>query len=350
MPGLTIIGSGRYLPGPPVPNDRLARVMDTNDAWIRQRTGIHQRHFAPKGVAAADLAHEASKRALENAGLEAKDVDYILLATMTPDYIFPGSGALLGSRLGTTVPALDIRQQCAAVLFGLQVANGLMASGQAETVLFVGAEAHAGFMPWNDWDVLYSEEHRRVPDDEYDTATRHRGIAIIFGDGAGALVLRKSNEPSKGIIGTKIVTDGSRADHLYIRAGFRERPYLTGPVLDDESWIPHMNGREVFKTAVTMLPKAAREVCAEHGFRLEDVDYFIAHQANDRINQLVRQSLGVPEEKVPSNIAKHGNTSAATIPILMDEMRRDGRLREGQLLCLLALGAGLHWGAQLLRT
>ena len=145
MPGLAIIGSGRYLPGPPITNERLTRVMDTSDDWIRQRTGIHQRHFAPEGVAAADLAFEASKTALSDAGMEARDVDYILLATMTPDYMFPGSGALLGEKLGIEgVPALDIRQQCAATLFGLQVANGLMAAGEAETILFVGAEAHAG--------------------------------------------------------------------------------------------------------------------------------------------------------------------------------------------------------------
>ena len=203
--------------------------MDTSDEWIRQRTGIHQRHFAPEGVAAADLAYEASKVALEDAGVEASDIDYILLATMTPDYMFPGSGALLGEKLGIGgVPALDIRQQCAATLFGLQVANGLMASEQAETILFVGAEAHAGFMPWKSWDVLYADEDRRVPDDEYELATKHRGIAIIFGDGAGAWVLKKTEDEKRGLLGVKITTCGRQAEQLYIPAGFRQRPLYLG--------------------------------------------------------------------------------------------------------------------------
>lgn len=352
MPGLSIIGSGRYLPGPPVTNDRLARVMDTNDAWIRKRTGIAQRHFAPEGVGASDLAAEASKVALADAGLQASDVDYILLATMTPDYMFPGSGALLGTKLGIPgVPALDIRQQCAATLFGLQIANGLMATGQAETILFVGAEAHAGFMPWTSWDVLYSDEPKQVPPEEYARATRHRGLAIIFGDGAGALVLKKTDEQDKrGLLGVKIETDGRQAEELYIPTGFRRRPYISQETVEEELYIPRMNGREVFKTAVTMLPKVVKELCASHGISLEEVDLFVAHQANDRINNAVRQALRVPEEKVPSNIARYGNTSGGTIPILLDELRRDGRIKEGGLICFLALGAGLHWGAALLRV
>ena len=204
-------------------------------------------------------------------------------------------------------------------------------------------------MPWKSWDVLYADEERRVPDEEYELATKHRGIAIIFGDGAGAWVLRKTNDPNRGVLNVKITTCGRQAEQLFIPAGFRQRPYISEAAVTAESWIPRMNGREVFKTAVTKLPEAVQEVCREAGLSLEEIDLFVAHQANDRINQAVRQALGVPEEKVPSNIARYGNTSAGTIPILIDELRRDGRVKPGSLVCYLALGAGLHWGAALMR-
>lgn len=350
MPGITIVGSGRYLPGPAVTNAQLERVMDTNDEWIRQRTGIAQRHFAPEGVGCSDLAYEASKKAIENAGLKPEDIDYILFGTMTPDYFFPGSGGLLGAKLGIPgVPALDIRQQCAAMIYGFQVAEGLVTSGVANNVLLVGAEAHAGFMPWHDWDLVYSEEGGRLPAHEYDRATRHRGLAVIFGDGAGALVLRKHEAEGHGLIGTQVHTDGSKAEQLYIPAGFRRRPYLNHAALEEELQIPKMNGRELFKNAVTKLPRVVRELCAKHEVTLDEIDLFVAHQANDRINNAVRNALKVPVEKVPSNIARYGNTSGATIPILLDELFHDQRLKPGMLLCFLALGTGLHWGAALMR-
>lgn len=366
MAGITIIGSGRYAPGVPVTNHDLSRVMDTNDEWIRQRTGIEQRHYAPDGTGASDLATEAAKRALENADLRPADVDYIIFATMTPDYIFPGSGGLLGAKLGIPgVPALDIRQQCCAMPFGLQVADGLVASGAARTVLLVGAEAHAGFMPWHDWDRLSDPNAgpvvREAENDEdatadrkaqadYDRATRHRGLAILFGDGAGALVLRRSETEGSGLIGTKVHSDGRDAESIFIDGGgFRRRPYWTPGMFEREEHIPRMAGRDLFKKAATRLPQVIRELCAEHEVRLEDVDWFIAHQANDRINGAVQQALGMPKERFPSNIARYGNTSGATIPILVDEMRADGRLKEGQLVCFVALGSGLHWGASLMR-
>lgn len=352
MPGLTIVGSGSHAPGEPVPNAALSRVMDTDDAWIRQRTGIAQRHFAPEGTGASDLAVVASRRALASAALGPEDVDYIVFATMTPDYVFPGSGGLLGAKLGIPgVPALDIRQQCAAMPFAFQVADGLVTAGAARTVLVVGAEAHAGFMPWREWDVLEGRApESALPAESRDRATRHRALAILFGDGAGALVMRRSERPGHGLIGARIHTDGRMAEHIYIEGGgFRRRPFWTREMFDREEHIPRMAGRELFRTAVTKLPEVVRALCAEHGVSLEEIDWFVAHQANDRINGAVRQALGVPEHKVPSNIARYGNTSGATIPILVDEMRRDGRLREGQLVCFLALGAGLHWGSVLMR-
>lgn len=352
MPGITIIGTGRYVPGEPVTNEALSRVMDTSDAWIKQRTGIAQRHFAPDGVGASDLAVEASRRAITQAGLAPADIDYIVFATMTPDFPFPGPGALLGAKLGIPgVPALDIRQQCCAMPFAFQVADGLVATGAATTVLVVGAEAHAGFMPWDDWDVVEGRAPVREIDPVVrDRATRHRGLAVIFGDGAGALVMRKHPLPGRGLIGVATKSDGRGVKQIYIEAGgFTRRPHLAPSMVEQELHIPRMEGRELFKNAVTKLPEIVRSLCAAHGVTLDEVDWFLAHQANDRINGAVRDALGVPAEKVPSNIARYGNTSGATIPILVDELVQDGKLRPGQLLCFLALGAGLHWGAALMR-
>jgi 3-oxoacyl-[acyl-carrier-protein] synthase-3 len=350
MPGLTIIGSGRYLPGEPVTNEMLTRVMDTSDDWIRQRTGISQRHFAPEGVGASDLAVVASQRAIASAGLEPGDIDYIVFATMTPDYPFPGPGGLLGSKLGIPgVPALDIRQQCCAMPFAFQVADGLVATGAASTILVVGAEALAGFMPWETWGALEGDGSV-VSEVERDRATRHRGLAVLFGDGAGAFVMRKHALPDHGLLGTVVKSDGRMAKHIYIEGGgFTRRPHLAPWMFDQELHIPRMAGRDLFKNAVTKLPEVVREVCARHGVTLDQVDWFLAHQANDRINGAVRDALGVPASKVPSNIARYGNTSGATIPILVDELREQGKIKEGQLACFLALGAGLHWGAALMR-
>ena len=347
MPGLTIIGSGHHVPGPPVTNDDLARVMDTSDEWIRPRSGIVQRHFADEGEGVSQLALPASRQALEMAGLGPQDVDYIIFGTMTPDFILPGSGGLLGALLDIHgVPALDIRQQCAFFPFALQVADSLMTADVARTILIVGANAHAGFMPW-DWRAL--REGTESDPDAFQFATQHRTTAVLFGDGAGAVVCRPHarKDEGYGLIGSLTRTDGDRHDHFFIPAGgFTHHRYWEVPV--DER-IPSMRGRELFKCAVQRLPEVVRELCAKHGVSLDDVDWFLAHQANDRINAAVVQSLGVPVEKVPSNIATFGNTSDATIPILVDELMRNGTLKPGQLLCFLGLGAGLHWGAALMR-
>jgi 3-oxoacyl-[acyl-carrier-protein] synthase III len=346
MPGITIVGTGRHVPGKPVLNDELSRVMDTSDEWIRPRSGIAQRHYAADGEGCSDLAVPAAEKAIAAAGIDKGEIDYVIFCTMTPEHVFPGSGALLGAKLGIPgVPALDIRQQCAAIPFGLQLADGLLASGAATTVLLVGAEAHAGFMPWA-WDVLSGAADRKPTQEEWDFASKHRGTAVLFGDGAGALVLKKSKN-GLGLLGALTRSDGRGADQIWVPGGlFTQRHYWNASI---DSHVPTMKGKELFKSAVTLLPRVVRDLCAKHDVALTDIDWFIAHQANDRINQSVRHSLGMPEEKVPSNIARYGNTSAATIPILLDELIRDGRVKEGQLLCFLALGAGLNWGAALLR-
>lgn len=323
--------------------------MDTNDEWIRKRTGIAQRHFCPAGQGVSDLALPAARAALEAAGCEPNQLDYIVFNTMTPDHLFPGSGPLLGAALGCPgVPALDLRAQCAAMVFSLQVSAGLLQSPGVRRVLVVGAEAHAGFMPWDDWDVL--EGKKTATAEAFERATAHRGWAVVFGDGAGAFVLERTERPGAGLLAVDVRSDGRYCDELLIPAGFRRTPYATRAGLEDDTFLPRMNGKEVFRHAVGRLPETVRAACDKAGVGLDDVDWFIAHQANERINRAVRDRLGIPQEKLPSNIAQYGNTSGATVPILLDEMTRDGRLRPGQLVCFFALGAGLHWGAALMRV
>jgi 3-oxoacyl-[acyl-carrier-protein] synthase-3 len=349
MKGFEIIGTGHYVPGKPVRNEDLSRVMDTSDEWIFKRSGIRQRHYTPEGVGASDLAVEASRLAIERAGITPGEIDYVVFATMTPDYVFPGSGALLAHKLGLSgVPALDIRQQCAAMLFGLQIVDGLVKSGAARTILFVGAEAHAGFMPWDDWDALENGGREASPEAKART-NKHRALAILFGDGAGALVFRATDRDA-GLKALKLHTDGGAAKLLYVEGGgFRTRPYWKRHDFDDQKYIPTMDGRELFKFAVTKLPEAIRTLLAEQHVPVETVDWFLAHQANARINDYVREQLGVPAHKLPSNIERFGNTSAGTLPILIDEQMRAGTLKHGDLCMLLALGAGVHWGCALVR-
>ncbi|HYO97346.1 MAG TPA: beta-ketoacyl-ACP synthase III [Polyangiaceae bacterium] len=351
MPGLSIIGTGRYLPGRPYTNHDLGRVLDTNDEWIRQRTGIVQRHFCPVGQGAADLALPACREALANARLGPDDIDYILFNTMTPDHLFPGSGTLLGAKLGCHgVPALDLRAQCAAMLFSFQVAESLLNAGSARRVLIVAAEAHAALMPWRDWDILEGTRDAKPSAEDWEFATRHRGWAIIFGDGAGAIVVERSERPGSGILATDLHSDGRYASQLCVPYGFRPGTYFGANPVPQDDMLIHMDGRDVFKHAITKLPRSILSVCERAGVPLGSVDWFVAHQANQRINEAVCERLGVSPENMPSNVDRYGNTSAATIPILLDEMRRDGRLQPGQLVCLVALGAGFHWGSALLRA
>jgi 3-oxoacyl-[acyl-carrier-protein] synthase-3 len=350
MSGFEIIGTGHYVPGNPIKNDDLARVMDTSDDWIFQRSGIRQRHFCPEGKGASDLAVEAARRAIDAARIKPSEIDYIVFATMTPDHIFPGSGALLASKLGLEgVPALDIRQQCAAMIFGLQIVDGLIQSRAARTILFIGAEAHAGFMPWEDWDVVEGRSNRVVPPEERERANRHRALAVLFGDGAGALIFRATDRDA-GLKAIKVHTDGDAARLLYVDGGgFRTRPYWKANMFEEQAHVPRMDGRELFKFAVTKLPRTARALAEQANVPLESIDWFLAHQANHRINEYIREQLGVPKEKMPMNIDRFGNTSAGTLPILIDETTREGKLKKGDLAMILALGAGIHWGCALVR-
>jgi len=348
--GFELIGTGHYVPGAPVTNAMLARVMHTSDEWIAKRSGIRQRHFAPDGVGASDLAVEAAKKAIEAAGIDKQEIDYVIFATMTPDHIFPGPGALLSAKLGLKdVPALDIRQQCAAMIFAMQLIDGLILSGAAKTILFVGAEAHAGFMPWRDWSPLEPGATHEATDEEKSHTDEHRALAILFGDGAGAMIFRKTDRDA-GLMAAEVHTDGEGGHLLYVKGGgFITRPYWKQEMLDGRDYIPHMDGKEIFKYAVTKLPATARSLCVKANVHIDDIDWFLAHQANQRINVYIRETLKVPEAKMPMNIERFGNTSAGTIPILVDELTRAGKLKKGELNMMLALGAGIHWGCALVK-
>jgi 3-oxoacyl-[acyl-carrier-protein] synthase-3 len=346
-----IQGTGMYVPPHQVHNDRLGLVMDTTDEWIQQRTGIVTRHFADAGVATSDLALPAARQALAQAGLEPNDIDYVVFATMTPDYYFPGSGAVFGGKIGMkSVPCLDIRQQCAGFVYGLQVVDALIRSGQYRRVLLIGAEVHGGLQPWHSWDIVLGASDRPVGAEEYARNTTYRDRTVLFGDGAGAVVLTADAEDSRGVVDVLLHTDGSLYDRLMVNAGgSAERPYFQPAMYEDGRTVPIVQGREVFRLAVTLMPEVMLELLKRNGLGLDDVALTIFHQANLRINEAVQKRLGLPDERVFNNIQRYGNTTAATIPIALHEAIGQGRVKRGDLLCFVGLGSGLNWGAVLYR-
>lgn len=349
----TIIGTGIALPRNLVTNDRLSRIMETSDEWIRTRSGIQQRYFADPGQGSADLGRQAAERAIEAAGVAKSDIDAVVFATMTPDYLLPGNGPLLQDQLGlkTSVPAFDIRQQCSGFLYGFDLADSLIRSGKYQRVLLVGAEVHSPFMPWdNGWDTTIGLSDREVTESEREENTRSRDRTVLFGDGAGAIVL-EGNDDGRGLLRTRLFTDGSGWEALSLKApGFRSRPYVKHEHIDSRSIIPHMEGREVFRQAVTRMPDAVRQVCAEEGVEVSAIDVLLIHQANLRIIEAIQKALGLPPERVPHNIERYGNTTAATIPLLLHECLENGTIKPGMLVAITALGSGLHWGAALYRN
>lgn len=349
--GSRIIGSGFVTGEHLVTNDQLARMMDTSDEWIRERSGIETRYYVERGTTTTDLGLGAASKAIEDAGITKDEVDYIVFATMTPDHYFPGCGGLLQEKLGIGfVPALDIRQQCTGFLYGLQVSDALIKAGQARTVLLVGAEVHTGFMPWNKWDHLFGRGGEPPTEEEKAVATRFRDRTVLFGDAGGAVILRAS-EGESGLLGFQLHSDGTNYQDLAVPGvGFAHRPFVDEEQVRSWRHVPEMNGRAVFKLAVSRMPKAVRDLCAKQHMAVGDIGLLIAHQANLRINEAVQKALGLPDERVYNNIQKYGNTTAATIPIALDECRKSGRIREGELVCFVGLGAGFHWGAALMRA
>ena len=348
-------GSGIHLPPDVVSNERLSRLMDTDDDWIVQRTGIRERRLARRGTSSADLGYEAARQALDDAGLDARDVDLVVFATMTPAHYFPGNGGLVAARLGLDhTPALDIRMQCAGFLSGLQVADAFIRSGTYRTVLLVGAECHASLFSWReeDWAVLFGDASGPASPEAYAWGTEHRDRAVIFGDGAGAFVLQAhENGDGRGFLGFEMRTDGHHWDKLHVPGGGSAYfPYFSPEMYAANGTIPIVEGRQVFRLATTALPRIVRETLEARGLGVSDLSLLLMHQANLRINEAVQKALDLPDDRVFNNIQKYGNTTAATLPLVFHEARQCGRIRPGDLVAFAALGAGLHWGAALLRT
>ncbi len=350
--GSVIAGTGMYLPQNVVSNHDMARIMDTTDEWITTRTGVKERRFADPGVGSSDLGIEAGREAMVDAGVRPDDIDILVTATMTPDYMAPGIAGLVQHGLGLGhVASFDLRQQCSGFLYALDLADSMIRAGRGDTALVVGAEVHAGFQPWSDatWSNLLTGIGDISPE-EFDRNTQFRGWSVLFGDGAGAMVLRGGTKPDEGIVATSLHTDGGSFELIWVPGvGSKARPYVSAAQVEQDLHLPVMDGGGLYRRAVRLMPEAARAVATGAGIELDEIDLVIVHQANDRITEGVRKQLGMDPKTVPSNIAGYGNTTAATLPILYHEMRTAGRIEPGTLVCFAAFGAGAHYGASLYR-
>ena len=304
--------------------------MTTSDEWIRTRTGILERRYADEGVLCSDLALEASRAALDDAHLDASELDFLILATLSPDHHFPGTGCYLQAKLGvSSIGCLDVRNQCTGFLYGLAVADAFIRAGVYRNILVVGSEIHSSALDFSD---------------------RGRDVTVLFGDGAGAAVVSRYEGDDRGILYTSLHADGRHARALCMDVwNISRKPYITKETLDGPDIWPKMDGKTVFKHAVTELLKLFRRTLDAVGVKAEAVKYVIPHQANLRINQMVAEQSGMPKEKFLSNIERYGNTTAASIPLLLDETYRAGMLEPGDLLMLMGFGSGFTWGSVLLR-
>jgi 3-oxoacyl-[acyl-carrier-protein] synthase-3 len=324
-----ITGVGFHVPGHVVTNHDLARLMDTSDEWIVERTGIHERRFVEPGVGATELAETAARRALADAGRGVGDVDFIVFATITRDYMFPGCGALLQHRLGLpTVGALDVHNACSGFLYALAVADAFVRTGTYRCVLVVGAEVQSTGL---------------------DLTTAGRDMAVLFGDGAGAVVMEPGGD-ERGVLAWTLHSEGEHARELWAEAPTSlVAGRVTPEMIAAGRTRPRMNGRQVFKHATVRFPEVIREVLEKAGHTLDEVALVVPHQANRRISDAVSERLGLPPERVFQNIQRYGNTTAASVPIALAEARQQGRVRPGDLVVLAAFGAGFAWGAAVVK-
>lgn len=328
-----IVGTGLAVPDRVVTNHDLERLMDTSDEWIRQRSGIVERRHVSEGETPATLAEAASRRALEAAGVGADELDAIVLATLSPEHEFPGTSFFLHHRLGAPeIPCFDLRAQCSGFLYSLATADAFIRSGQMRRVLVVGCEVHSTGL---------------------DLTTRGRDVGVLFGDGAGAVVVEANTDPDdrSGVLAVRMHAQGEHARRLWIEApgsGFYPQR-ITTEMIEAGRHFPKMEGRFVFKHAVTRMPEVLRETLDAAGVKQDDVALFLFHQANLRINEYVAQQMGIPPERCPSNMERYGNCSAASIPMLLDEVVRDGRLQRGQLVAMTAFGSGFTWASAVVR-
>ena len=351
-----ISGTGIAEPPYVVDNHRLTRIMDTTDEWIRSRTGVVSRRFVEPGTGASDLGAEAVCTALADAGVATDNVDTLICATMTPDRQNPGIAGAVQHKAGIEdVATFDLRQQCAGFLFGLDLADMLIDTDRADTVVVVGAEVHAGYLPWGDaWEIVLGRTSRSATDEERELANRHRAWSVLFGDGAGAAVVQRhasADGRRVGILASVLKTDGAHADLIEVPGlGSLHRPYADAAQIEAGLHHPAMNGGGLYRLAVETMPEAVLDVLERTGHELGDLDVVVAHQANERILDGVRRRLGVDESVAPSNIDRWGNTTAGTLPILFHELRAAGRVEPDSLVAFTSFGAGAHWGALLYRT
>lgn len=326
-----IVGLGHHVPETVITNQYLSGIIDTSDEWIIERTGIKERRYVdPTKDTVANMAAKATRMALQRAKLTEKDIDFIVFATITPDYFFPGSGVLLQRELGLeSIGALDIRNACSGFIYALSVADQFIKSGMYKTILVVGAE---------------------IQSTAIDMSTRGRNTAVIFADGAGAAILQPSDKP--GILSTHLHSDGRFAEELYVRDPGSSRPReerQPEQILDTTTYKVVMNGSQVFKHAVVRFMEVINEALTANGMKKEDINLLIPHQANLRISQFVQQKLELPDSKIYNNIMRYGNTTAASIPIALSEAWAEGKVKEGDVICLAAFGSGFTWASALIR-
>jgi 3-oxoacyl-[acyl-carrier-protein] synthase-3 len=325
-----IVGLGHYVPENIVRNSDLEKIMDTNHEWIVERTGIEERRwFNPEKDTVSNMATRASKLALKRAGLQPDDIDFIVFATITPDYFFPGSGVLLQRELGLQgIGALDIRNACSGFVYALSIADQFVKTGMYKTVLVVGAEIQSSAL---------------------DKSTEGRSSSVIFADGAGAAIVQATDE-DRGILSTHLHADGDYAEELYVKdPGSSRKVRLSKELLDGKTFNLTMNGNAVFKHAVVRFSEVIQEALQHNGLTPEDIDLLVPHQANLRISNFVQKQFGLADDKVFNNIMKLGNTTAASIPIAMSEAWEQGRIKDGDLVCLAAFGSGFTWASALIR-
>ena len=330
MPRTQFLATGFHVPARVVTNDDLAQMMDTSDEWIVQRSGIKTRYWVDRGDTGVGLAREASRKALDKAGLEPKDLDCIIYCTCTPDHFEPGNGVFLQRELGVTdIPAVDVRNQCSGFIYGLSIADAWIRTGQYQRILLVGAEVHSRGL---------------------DKTTRGRDTAVLFGDGAGAAVLAPVDENGRGVLSTHIFADGRHAEKLWVDGpGLAHDPYVSVEMLEQGLHRAVMEGRDVFKFASVKMPESVAIALKANRLTAADIKLLVPHQANLRIIEMVQRAAGLRDDQVYSNIQKYGNTTAASIPIALDEALAEGRLKKGDLLVLTAFGSGFTWGSAAIR-
>jgi len=346
MPRSKIAGIGKYVPKDVFTNDDLKQFMDTSDEWIQERTGIKERRYAHRTEeTTATMGVEAAGIAIERAGITPQDIDFIIFATLSPDYYFPGCGVLVQRAMKMKeIGALDIRNQCSGFVYALSVADQFIKTGMYKNILVIGSEKHSFGL---------------------DFSTRGRNISVIFGDGAGAVVLQPTEDANRGILSTHLHSDGesaeilamynpgTHANHWGNHADFNDADmgemFMSHEMIDNAQNFPNMDGPSVFKKAVVKFPEVVMEALDKNGLKTTDIDMLIPHQANLRISQFVQQKLGLSDDKVFNNIQKYGNTTAASVPIALCEAWEEGRIKEGDLVCLAAFGSGFTWASALMK-